>query len=155
MQRARRVSISSESTDSDDDFSKTSTRRSTAAKRGAKADALPAKRKAANAKSPPPKRAKLAEDAPLSQNDPVRKYCLGKLKEVIQAIFVEFATIGIQSKDDNAEAPSNLNKSMPDEDKQVAVDKATEYVSDLEANLFEKYSEPDKNGKASAGGKYK
>lgn len=117
------------------------------------------KRKGSTAKSPPAKKTKISEGPKTAQSDPVRKYCLGKLQEVISAIFTEFANTIVpenaESTTDSQEVSSVQKELLTEEELKAATDKAASYVSELEENLYNKYSEPDKDGKPSAGGKYK
>lgn len=96
------------------------------------------KRKAPTAVTSAAKRKKtnpLRSPSPLS--DPVRKYCYGKLYEVIEPIFIQYHGEGEES----LEAAS---KSL-----------ASQFVTELENTVYNQYSEPDKKGIRSAGAKYK
>lgn len=84
------------------------------------------------------KRTLLAK-SPSPLSDPVRKYCFGKLQEVIEPIFVEYKTL-----EDGTERSEEEAKSA-----------ASTFNRDLENAVFEHYSEPDKKGNRAALAKYK
>lgn len=103
-------------------------------------DAKARKRKATSALTSTSKRKKtLVAKSPTPLSDPVRKYCYGKLHEVIEPIFLEYRTMEGENK-------------VSDE---VAKSLAAKYTAELEDAVFKQYSEPDKKGKPSAGTKYK
>ena len=85
--------------------------------------------------------------------DPTRKYCLGKLREVLLPIFVQFASAPQGS---DSERPEDTASSELDEEhKKKAEEQGAAYVQDLEQCLFEIYGEVDKHGHKTAAGKYK
>ena len=85
--------------------------------------------------------------------DPTRKYCLGKLREVLLPIFVQFANT---SQASDGERPEDATASELDEErKKKAEVHGAVYVQDLEQCLFEIYGELDKHGHKTAVGKYK
>jgi hypothetical protein len=85
--------------------------------------------------------------------DPTRKYCLGKLREVLLPIFVQFANISQVSDGERSE--DALTTEFDEERKKMAEEQGGVYVQDLEQCLFEIFGEPDKYGHKTAGGKYK
>jgi hypothetical protein len=85
--------------------------------------------------------------------DPTRKYCLGKLREVLLPIFVQFANFPQAS---DGQRPEDATMSELDEEhKKKAEENGAVYVQDLEQCLFEIYGELDKHGHKTAVGKYK
>lgn len=89
---------------------------------------------------PAPKRKKtITARSPSPLSDPVRKYCYGKLHEVIEPIFLEYRT-----KDGDTAVDDDTAKNL-----------ASRYTTELESAVFNNYSEPDKKGVRSAGPKYK
>ncbi len=104
-------------------------------------------------KSTPVKIEKRAED------DPTRKYCLGKLKDVVAPIFLQHSVKAEEHTENDSE-----NVAEPREDEvptdeveltKQADEKATQFVEELEACVFEAFSELDKKGNKFAGPKYK
>jgi hypothetical protein len=81
----------------------------------------------------------LVANSPTPLSDPVRKYCYGKLHEVIEPIFLEYR------------ASEGENEATDEEAKSLAA----KYVTELENAVFKQNSEPDKKGKPSAAAKYK
>ena len=94
------------------------------------------KRKKAAGPSRKQKAAHSEDEEEASLTDPVRKYCLGKLLEVVEPIYFEYRKDPASTDDDVKEA-------------------AARYVSRLEKALYDAFCEPDKNGRNSAAGKYK
>ncbi|KAF8141535.1 hypothetical protein EV363DRAFT_1425646 [Boletus edulis] len=100
-----------------------------------------------------PKRKK-SSDAPVSvDDDPARKYCLGKLRDMFRPVFIRYPHA------DTADASGNKvdlkAEDLTDEDKQRLQNEADVFASELEQCLFELYGEPDKHGKQGVGPKYK
>ncbi|KAF8586036.1 hypothetical protein K439DRAFT_1001449 [Ramaria rubella] len=85
--------------------------------------------------------------------DPTRKYCLGKLRDVLLPIFVQFANTPSTSSEERPEETSITE--LDEEQKKKAEEHGATYVQDLEQCLFEIYGEPDKHGDKTAVGKYK
>ncbi|KZV94564.1 hypothetical protein EXIGLDRAFT_572266, partial [Exidia glandulosa HHB12029] len=81
-------------------------------------------------------------------DDPTRKYCTGKLLEVLEPIFNDY-------HDWKDETAPPKNRELSPEEKERARQAAANFVQDLEHELFEHYSEPDKLGHPAASGKYK
>ena len=108
--------------------------------------------------TPPPKRKKPAESS--ATDDPTRKYCLGKLEELFRDIFLRYPHLHTESIDggDNKVHERVVRKGQGDlteEEKALLVDKSKQFATDLESCIYEIYAEPDKQGKLSAGPKYK
>jgi hypothetical protein len=109
--------------------------------------------------TPPPKRKKPAESS--ATDDPARKYCLGKLEELFRDIFLRYPHFHTENEDDgdnNKVHEGVVQKDQGDlteEEKAILVDKSKQFATDLERCIYETYSEPDKQGKHSAGPKYK
>ncbi|THH17772.1 hypothetical protein EW146_g3089 [Bondarzewia mesenterica] len=72
-------------------------------------------------------------------DDPTRKYCLGKLTECLVAIFVR---------------PASDDEKIAEEEEGRAA-RARAYAAELEQCLYDTYVESDKQGRQSAGAKYK
>ena len=85
--------------------------------------------------------------------DPTRKYCLGKLREVLLPIFVQFANTSQASNGERLEDASTIE--LDEEHKNKVEERGGVYVQDLEQCLFEIYGEPDKFSHKTAAGKYK
>lgn len=85
--------------------------------------------------------------------DPTRKYCLGKLREVLLPIFVQFANIPQASDGERQEETTTTE--LDEGYKNKVEEQGVVYVQDLEQCLFEIYGEPDKDGHKTAAGKYK
>ncbi|KAF8507951.1 hypothetical protein BU17DRAFT_70975 [Hysterangium stoloniferum] len=89
-----------------------------------------------------------------SSMDATRKYCLGKLRDVLLPIFVQFTkTVEVSSNNQPECVEQKLE--LDDAEKQKAEQSGVVYVQELEQCLFETYGEPDKQGHKTAGGKYK
>lgn len=87
-------------------------------------------------------------------DDPVRKYCLGKLQDIVTPIFFT------RQKDavDAETAGEAVSASEPQDEearKKEAEGKAGAFTQKLEHCVFELFSEPDKKGRKTAGPKYK
>ncbi|KAH7105803.1 hypothetical protein BKA62DRAFT_688013 [Auriculariales sp. MPI-PUGE-AT-0066] len=111
----------------------------------------PLKRKASSAvaKLPAPKRRRSSATPVTPVNpsdDPTRKYCAGKLKDLLEPIFLLYYGWT------DATEPPNDRVPETDEGKEMSTKLAEQYVQDLERELFEHYAEP---GSRIAGGKYK
>ena len=96
----------------------------------------------------------------------MRNYCLGKLREVVTPIFVQYHHSSTVVGGDE-EMPAATSAAPPANDEgmpppppppppeEKAIDQASSFVAELEECVFEAYSEPDKKGKRVAGAKYK
>jgi hypothetical protein len=108
--------------------------------------------------TPPPKRRKSVE--PSVTDDPTRKYCLGKLEELFQDIFLRYPHLPTEKSDENDSKAhegmvQKLQEDLTEEEKAALVKKSKQFSADLERCIYEIYHEPDKQGKSSAGPKYK
>ncbi|KAJ7898426.1 hypothetical protein B0H13DRAFT_2664550 [Mycena leptocephala] len=130
--RARRLSFSSEESGSDESEAGNSGRSRKPASPGASGKGqLKRKAQTQKARAPPPKRKREASSD--ASDDPARAFCLGKLEGVFHDIFLRY----------------------PHEEKAKVEEEAKQFATDLEQCVYDIYSEPDKQGKSSAGGKYK
>lgn len=84
--------------------------------------------------------------------DPTRKYCSGKLREVLVPIFVQFANAP-QASDGQGREESTIE--LDEVQRKKAEEDGAAYVLDLEQCLFETYGELDKRGHKAAAAKYK
>ncbi|KAF4610431.1 hypothetical protein D9613_007039 [Agrocybe pediades] len=114
---------------------------------------------------PAPKRKKSVASKNAANDDPARKYCLGKLEELFREVFLRYPNAREEAKEESqenkmdveeegADVPEKKNE-LSEEKKQALIDAANQFAGDLENCVFEIYSEPDKNGNPHAGGKYK
>ncbi|KAG6332199.1 hypothetical protein ID866_6892, partial [Astraeus odoratus] len=154
--RARRLSGSSDSDEgSDGRGGQAPSRRSAVSDRKASpATGSHLKRKSTTASHTPAAKRKKAADAPTTvEDDPARKYCLGKLQEMFFPIFLRYPHADAPNGSGNKVElpPDNLS----DEDKQRLENEARVFASELEQCVFDIYAEPDKHGKPSVGSKYK
>ncbi|KAF8906293.1 hypothetical protein CPB84DRAFT_1770475 [Gymnopilus junonius] len=130
------------------------------------------KRKAtiASVSHPSPAHKRKRSESSQSQDpadDPARKYCLGKLEELFQDIFLRYphVHVAVQADDGGNDERSaekygtkivqkNLGE-LSEEEKNALINEAHQFAHELESCVFEIYSEPDKSGQPHAGGKYK
>lgn len=96
---------------------------------------------------PSSKRRKPSSDSSTATDDPARKYCLGKLHEVFDGIFTKYPHVGGQE--------GKALEDLTDGEQGSVRDQARRFATELEQCVYDIYSEPDKYGKSSAGGKYK
>ncbi|KIJ65579.1 hypothetical protein HYDPIDRAFT_70652, partial [Hydnomerulius pinastri MD-312] len=88
-----------------------------------------------------------------ADDDPARKYCLGKLQEMFRPIFARYPRA--DSDDGSGNKVEVKAEDLSDEDKQRLEDEANTFARDLEQCIFELYCELDKHGKQGTGPKYK
>lgn len=91
-----------------------------------------------------------------AEDDPVRKYCLGKLKGIVVLIFLGHQKDVAES--DNATGPplNPQGDEVSDEVRKTEAEgKAAAFTGELEQCVFEVASELDKKGRKIAGPKYK
>lgn len=103
--------------------------------------------------------------------DPVRKYCLGKLEEVFREVFFRYPHVygeipakvegqdpavdgQGQAQPEGGIVPKKL-EDMTEEEKEALTNASKRFAAELEQCVFGIYSEPDKNGAPHAAGKYK
>ncbi|KAJ7708675.1 hypothetical protein B0H17DRAFT_1030445 [Mycena rosella] len=152
--RARRLSFSSESGSGSEASSgpEKSGRSRKPASPGASKSHL--KRKAQQkAHAPPPKRKKAASDT--ATDDPARAFCLGKLEGVFRDIFLRYPHVRTESTEGGASVVETKAEDLSEEEKATVEGEAKQFATDLEQCVYDIYSEPDKQGQPSAGGKYK
>ncbi|KAF9497211.1 hypothetical protein BDN71DRAFT_1445288 [Pleurotus eryngii] len=107
------------------------------------------KRKRTTVREPVPKRKKSESEAP-AEDDPTRKYCLGKLGELFSKVFHKYPHLHVDGV-----AVEKPREGLTDDDKRKLEEAAKEFSTGLEQCVFEIYSEPDKDGRPHAGAKYK
>ncbi|KZS94341.1 hypothetical protein SISNIDRAFT_484570 [Sistotremastrum niveocremeum HHB9708] len=111
------------------------------------------KAKSLKRKAPDPvgssKRKKSESGSSKPSDDPLRKYCLGKLHGILHPIFEKYHEADSEGSEQN-------DTSANDDEKTNRIGAAAgRFVEELEQCLFDIYSEPDKNGKKAASGKYR
>ncbi|KAF4593002.1 hypothetical protein EYR38_008709 [Pleurotus pulmonarius] len=106
------------------------------------------KRKRITTREHVPKRKKSESEAP--EEDPTRKYCLGKLAELFSKVFLKYPHLHVDGV-----AVEKPQEELTDEDKRKLEEAAKEFSTGLEQCVFDIYSEPDKAGRPHAGAKYK
>jgi hypothetical protein len=148
--RARRLSFSSES-GSESSGAERSGRSRKPASPGASKGHL--KRKAQKAHPPPPKRKKAADSD--ATEDPARAFCLGKLEGVFHDIFLRYPHVRTETTDGGPSVVEKKAEDLSEEEKAKVEEEAKQFATDLEQCVYDIYSEPDKQGRPSAGGKYK
>lgn len=114
------------------------------------------KRKASDV-NPASKRKKAAEVE--AADDPIRKYCLGKLEELFRDIFLRYPHVRVKIEEGgqgqkSVIIPKKLEE-LSDEDKDLLIEESKQFAEGLERCVYEIYSEPDRNGNPQAGGNYK
>ncbi|KAJ6591535.1 hypothetical protein DFH09DRAFT_1273453 [Mycena vulgaris] len=146
--RARRLSFSSES-GSESSSPENNGRARKAGSPGTSKSHL--KRKAHKAHAPPPKRKKASE----ATEDPARVFCLGKLEGVFHDIFLRYPHVRTEDADGGTSVVEMKAEDLSEEEKAKVEEEAKQFATDLEQCVYDIYSEPDKQGRPSAGGKYK
>lgn len=128
------------------------------------------KRKQSVAEGNPPAKKSKTSGGP--NDDPTRKYCLGKLQEIFSNIFLTFPYFppddSVKTEGDAIDALGpNATRSvsakwftkatteLTEEEKSQLEEKAKAYATQAEAAVFEAHAEFDKAGIPSAAGKYK
>jgi hypothetical protein len=119
--------------------------------------------------NPPAKKSKTSLGA---DDDPTRKYCLGKLQGMFSNIFLAFpyfppeAPIKIEDDDADGSEPNatrlisdewftKTTAELTDEEKNQLEEKAKAYATQVEAAVFGAHAELDRAGIPCAAGKYK
>jgi len=158
QRRTRRFSSGSDS----DSANETGSRRLSRIKASPSASAAHGhlKRKATNvSESSPPSKKKKSFNA---VDDPARKYCLSKLEELLRNVFLRYPHVRSETTDQDMNVnPSKTNviprkiEELSEEEKEALINEAKQFARDLEDCVYDIYSEPDKQGKPHAGGKYK
>ena len=111
------------------------------------------KRKPLTTPAPPPKRKKATESS--AKDDPTRKYCLDKLQDVFDQIFLKYPFVDVQGGDGEVSKIEKKTEELTEEDRTLLKDEGTKFAIELEQCMYDIYSEPDKQGRPSASGKYK
>lgn len=128
------------------------------------------KRKQSVAEGNPPAKKSKTSGGP--NDDPTRKYCLGKLQGIFSNIFLAFpyfppeASIKIEDDDVDRSKPNatrlisdewftKTTTELTEEEKEQFEEKAKAYASQVEVAVFEAHAELDKAGIPCAAGKYK
>lgn len=117
--------------------------------------------------NPPAKKSKTSGP----NDDPTRKYCLGKLQEIFSNIFLTFPYFppedSVKIEDEGVNCPEPTVKrsasegftkttaELTEEDKAQLEERASAYATQVEAAVFEAHAEFDRAGSPSASGKYK
>jgi len=97
---------------------------------------------------PPPSKRKKSEPSGSAEDDPARKYCLGKYQEMMTAIFLKYPhDASGQEIEDKVDISA--------EEKTRLQEEAKKFAADLEQCVYEIYAERDKDGNLTASGKYK
>ncbi|KAI0334554.1 hypothetical protein GY45DRAFT_1269691 [Cubamyces sp. BRFM 1775] len=128
----------------------------TPAKQASPAPSTQPKRKQSTSAQPqPPSKRPRSEST--AGEDAVRKYCLGKLQELFCQIFTRYPFLQSQSNGESGGVlqPDKKTEDLTVEEKESLESRAKQFGTDLEQCMFELYSEPDKQGKHVAVGKYK
>jgi hypothetical protein len=92
---------------------------------------------------------------PPSTEDPARKYCIIKFEEMFVKIFIQHPRLVLDAGEADAEKAPVEQTEATEEDMAKVEETAKVFAASVEAAVFEVYSEPDKHGKPSVGGKYK
>lgn len=166
----RRQSLSSIKSDSDSDDGSEGIRRKRLTKRNVrtthnKKSSMPPpvetstmlKRRSSSATQSSSKKLK-TRDSESGRDDPLRKYCLTKLEEIIKPMFLEsfeFEAREMSESGVNDENKDAVPSELTEEQQQIIDQKASSFVTELERCMMDVYAEPDKQGATHAGGKYK
>ena len=110
------------------------------------------KRKAQKPHPPPAKRKK---EVPEANDDPARAFCLGKLEIVFRDIFLRYPNVLRTESVDGEPSAVEKTEELTEAEKAKVEEEAKQFATELEQCVYDIYSEPDKQGKPSAGGKYK
>lgn len=84
----------------------------------------------------------------------MRKYCLGKLRDVVTPIFEQYYTSLAAETSDESTATTSV-PTLTEEQREEVKAKVSAFVTDLEKCIFETYSELDKKLRKVTGPKYK
>ncbi|KAJ6518807.1 hypothetical protein C8R45DRAFT_5653 [Mycena sanguinolenta] len=98
-----------------------------------------------------PAKRKKESPASAAAEDPARAFCLGKLEGVFRDIFLRYPHV----RDSEGALVETKAEELSEEDKARVEDAAKQFATELEQCVYDIYSEPDKQGRPSAGGKYK
>ena len=104
----------------------------------------------------PPSKKKKATSV-IAADDPTRKYCLGKLEEILIDVFLRYPHVPL-SNEEGGQTMKRLEKQaaeLTDEEKTLIAERTNRFATELEQCIYDIYCEPDKQGELHAGGKYK
>lgn len=104
----------------------------------------------------PPSKKKKATSV-IATDDPTRKYCLGKLEEILIDVFLRYPHVPL-SNEEGGQTMKRIDKQaaeLTDEEKTLISEQTHRFATELEQCIYDIYSEPDKQGESHAGGKYK
>jgi hypothetical protein len=94
--------------------------------------------------------------------DATRKYCLGKFAEMFMRIFMQYPYVhpvgNAEEESDAGRKKATVERKpeqLTEEDKTQLRERASAFATEVEQAVFDMYAEQDKNGKPSAGVKYK
>ncbi|KAJ7890537.1 hypothetical protein B0H14DRAFT_3081675 [Mycena olivaceomarginata] len=87
-----------------------------------------------------------------ASEDPARAFCLGKLEGVFRDIFLRYPHV---RDGEGVLVEKKAGEELSEEEKARVEDAAKQFATELEQCVYDIYSEPDKRGMPSAGGKYK
>ncbi|KAJ7116022.1 hypothetical protein C8R44DRAFT_555763, partial [Mycena epipterygia] len=90
-----------------------------------------------------------------ANDDPARAFCLGKLEGVFRDIFLRYPHVRAENTEEGASVVEKKLEDLTEEEKAKVEEEAKQFATDLEQCVYDIYSEPDKQGKPSAGGRYK
>ena len=128
------------------------------------------KRKQSSAEGNPPAKKSKTSGGP--NDDPTRKYCLGKLQQIFSSIFLTFPYFSpndsVKTEDEGVDGSepraarsvtgkgfAKTTAELTEEEKALLEEKAKAYATQVEVAVFEAHAEFDKAGIPSAAGKYK
>ncbi|KAK2463520.1 hypothetical protein APHAL10511_004271 [Amanita phalloides] len=118
------------------------------------------KRKSASVsmtQAPPSKKKKASSVT--ATDDPTRRYCLGKLEEILRDVFLRYPHVPVLNEVEGEQQVAKRVEKNPetitDEEKAQVLEQAGRFATELEECAYDIYSEPDKQGEAHAGGRYK
>jgi hypothetical protein len=120
----------------------------------------PLKRKSTSAgttQAPPSKKKKAT--SVIGTDDPTRRYCLGKLEDILRDVFIRYPHVPLTDEaEEEGQAVKLVEKAraeLTDKEKIQLSEQANRFATELEQCIYDIYSEPDKQGEPHAGGKYK
>ncbi|KAG7444961.1 uncharacterized protein BT62DRAFT_933372, partial [Guyanagaster necrorhizus] len=102
------------------------------------------KRKAQVAPHPPPA-SKKTKTSSESTEDPTRKYCLGKFKELFRGIFLKYPHVRTKDSGEGSDDVEKNAEELTEEEKKAVLSAAHQFANDLEHCVYEIYCDPDKH----------
>lgn len=157
--RVRRPSFSDGSDSSaSDDNGRSHSRRLSSGRVSASPIPSSLKRKTPNASQPPPPKKRRGSEIKAT-DDPARKYCLAKLEELFRDIFFKYPRVRMHMLDGEEGSDPVVTEKKAEEltegERAQLLEGSKQFATELEQCMYEIYSEPDKQGLPSAGGRYK